>query len=160
MPRLYLAPGQYADERLPLPDALQQLTDALAAAAALPPPAAPPPPQNAQAGVACDMALATSTGTGTPTLPHERTCVVCWDAPREVCFVPLGLGLGLANPNPNPNPNPITLTLKVTLALALALTLALTQALPLTLTLTRCASCRAVTRSVAAAVPPRRAAPL
>eukprot|EP00964_Phaeocystis_antarctica_P069801 scaffold42457_cov68-Phaeocystis_antarctica.AAC.10 len=86
--------------RRPLPDALQQLHDALAAAAALSPaappstaspPAAPPPrpavppPLVAQA----DVALATP-ALATPQLAHERTCVVCWDAPREVRFAPCG----------------------------------------------------------------------
>ena len=75
-PHTCLASGQYADERLPLPDALQQLRDALAAAAALSPTV--PPPLVAQA----DVALATP-ALATPQLAHERTCVVCWVGMRR-----------------------------------------------------------------------------
>ena len=65
----------YADERLPLPEALRSLKDQLhrhSSANAAPPAAAPPaaaPPEHE---------------------PHERTCVVCWDAPRAVRFAPCG----------------------------------------------------------------------
>ena len=69
----------YADERLLLPDALQQLREALAAAPppplATPPPATPPP----VAPPAAPLPAAP---------PDERTCIVCWDAPREVSFAP------------------------------------------------------------------------
>ena len=65
-----LTMGHYADERLPLPDALLQLREAMAAAPP-PSPATPPP---------------TTSSPAAP--PDERTCIVCWDAPREVSFAP------------------------------------------------------------------------
>ena len=123
----------YADERLLLPDALQQLREALAAAP--PPPLATPPPT-----------------TSSPVAPpDERTCVVCWDAPREVSY-PF-------------TPSPPPLYARTTFPAALGISWRVFAATSLLYPLydsphcpRRCASPRAVTRSAAAAVPRLRAA--
>ena len=92
------------------------------------------------AATAAGEATAAPAQADTAQYDRDRTCIVCWEAEREVRFacghaVCLGKGLALTLTNPN-----LTLTLSNTL----------------TLTLTRCAS-RAATPSAAAAAPPVRA---
>ena len=166
---------QYADERLPLPDALQQLRDALAAATPPPPPAAAAGLRRAglssPAAAQAEAALATP-ALATPQLTHERTCVVCWDAPREVHFLCPVLHVAQRPASYIPLPHLLTKSPPLTIPPRVrplrppilhplrcaSCRVTSTYYIPL-LHPPRCASCRAATPSAAATAPPRRAAP-